>query len=287
MKLEVFEYLIAIEKYGSYNKAAAHLYVSQPNLSNVIKSFEKEVGYSILYRNHQGVYFTDKGKQVLQIAHHILEEKNKLYQIDKNSQVIHLNISIGHADFVLEPLLSKINQQTLSDTLHMRILNLSPQDALEQLYAQTIDLAYFIIPITQEKEINTYCTTHHLQFDILKQCTCYIEVNKDHPFVQHFSKEALWNYPFVDYINQKQNVYGTYQQYINPHKIIEIDHHSLRRIIVQKTNAYAIGISNHENEEIKKFPLPDLQMYICECRKITDQKNSLFDEIKQTILKQF
>ena len=28
MKLEVFEYLIAIEKYGSLNKAAKHLYMS-------------------------------------------------------------------------------------------------------------------------------------------------------------------------------------------------------------------------------------------------------------------
>ena len=32
MKLEVFEYLIAIEKFGSLNKAAKSLYVSQPNL---------------------------------------------------------------------------------------------------------------------------------------------------------------------------------------------------------------------------------------------------------------
>lgn len=45
MKLEVFEYLIAIEKFGSLNKAATNLYVSQPNLSNVIKSFENEIGY--------------------------------------------------------------------------------------------------------------------------------------------------------------------------------------------------------------------------------------------------
>ena len=37
MKLEVFEYLIAIEKYGSLNKAAKHLYMSQPNLSNLLK----------------------------------------------------------------------------------------------------------------------------------------------------------------------------------------------------------------------------------------------------------
>ena len=82
MKLEVFEYLIAIEKFGSLNKAAKRLYVSQPNLSNVIKNLENESGYTIVDRNHKGVYFTEKGKQVLMIAHNMMKEKEKLLNIN-------------------------------------------------------------------------------------------------------------------------------------------------------------------------------------------------------------
>ena len=80
MRLEVFEYSIAIEKSGSLNKAATNLYVSQPNLSNVIKSFENEIGYKIIYRNHQGVQFIDKGKQVLMIAHNMVKEKENWWK---------------------------------------------------------------------------------------------------------------------------------------------------------------------------------------------------------------
>lgn len=45
----------------------------------------KEIGYKIIYRNHQGVQFIDKGKQVLMIAHNMVKEKEKLMKINLNS----------------------------------------------------------------------------------------------------------------------------------------------------------------------------------------------------------
>lgn len=41
MKLEQLKYILALEEYGSISKAAANLFVSQPNLSKSIVKLKK------------------------------------------------------------------------------------------------------------------------------------------------------------------------------------------------------------------------------------------------------
>ena len=246
MKLDVFEYLVAIEKYRSLNKAAQSLYVSQPNLSVVIKNFEAELGYPVIYRTHQGVQFTEKGRQVLMVAHNIIKEQEKLLDINLDHQRISLKISIGNGDFALGPLFDIINNLTLLDEINVSICNLSVTEAIESIYLQKNNLAYFIIPESMLNELLEYSNSHHLDLRILKELTCQISIGANHPLLADFTFEGLWNYPFVDFINQRPNAYGYYQRFINPKKMIEVDHHSLRRKIVSATNAFTIGIPIEE-----------------------------------------
>lgn len=285
MKLEVFEYLIAIEKYGSLNKAAQSLYISQPNLSNVIKNFENEIGYAVIARHHQGVYFTDKGKQVLMIAHNMMREKDKLLNIKLDHQKISFKISIGNGDYALFPIYQIINQQSFEDEINITILNCSVWEAIEKTYEQSIDIAYFIIPKSMEKTVLEYSQSHHLLFHTMQELMCQISVREGHPLLNDFSKERLWNYPFIDFINQKPNVYETYQQYINPNKVIEVDHHSLRQKLIQETDAFSIGISTSikQIEGIINIPTPELKMVICEIRRMSDQNNILFNHCRKLI----
>lgn len=284
MKLEVFEYLVAIEKYGSLNKAAQHLYVSQPNLSNVLTSFEDELGYPVIYRNHQGVHFTEQGKQVLLIAHHILKEKEKLMTLSLDHQKLSLKISVGNGDYALTPLYPLLQN---TDEVQVTIRNCAVMEALEYTYQQLLDLAYFIIPVSMEKQVMDYAHNHHLQIDFLKELRCEINVRENHPLLENFSKERLWNYPFVDFINQRPNAYDTYQPYINPHKIIEVDHHSLRGKIVSQTDAYSIGIPmNRKTKDelhLVGIPTPELKMRIYEARRISDKDHPLFNQYKRVI----
>ena len=59
-----------------------------------------------------------------------------------------------------------------------------------------------------KKEMMAYCQNHHLLFNQLKKLTCQINLRQNHPLLDHFSKEGLWNYPFVDFINNQPYVYG-------------------------------------------------------------------------------
>lgn len=287
MKLEVFEYLLAIEKYGSLNKAAKHLYVSQPNLSNVLTSFENELGYPVIYRNHQGINFTEQGKQVLLIAHNIMKEKENLMNINLNHQKISLKISIGNGDYALAPIYELLNKQSSQDEVNITIINCSVEEALQNTYQQIIDVAYFIIPTSMEKQVKDFALSHNLMIYCLKESVCQINVRENHPILNDFSKERLWNYPFIDFINQRPGAYDTYQKYINPRKIIEVDHHSLRNKIVSETDAFSIGIpmSNKEKRQlhIVGIPTPELKMKIYEIRRQNDKNNTLLNQYRHII----
>lgn len=286
MKLETFEYLLAIEKYGSLNKAAKQLYVSQPNLSNVLTSFENELGYPVLYRNHQGIQFTEQGKEVLVIARNIIKEKEKLASIGVGHQRLSLHISIGNGDYALKPVFTLLHEQEQNE-IDLLITNCAVYEALEKVYDQELDVAYFIISDDMKKQCLDYARIHHLIMSCLKETVCEISIRAGHPILENFTKEQLWHYPFVDFTNQRPNAYGIYGQYINPHKMIAVDHHSLRNQIVRETNAYSIGIkTSKRDKQLIGIPTPELKMSIYEIRRDSDRNNPLLNRYKQLIEKE-
>lgn len=69
MRFEQLEYIDAVAKYHSMNKAAEHLHVSQQNISKEIKKLENELNnIEIFTRTRKGTYPTEKGGLVCQFA---------------------------------------------------------------------------------------------------------------------------------------------------------------------------------------------------------------------------
>ena len=53
MNIKQLRYLLEIEKQGSINKASKSLFVTQPNITKVIKSLEDELGVKVFFRNEK------------------------------------------------------------------------------------------------------------------------------------------------------------------------------------------------------------------------------------------
>lgn len=68
-KLEVFSRVVAA---GSFSKAAPHLFMSQPAVSQHIHTLEQQLGATLLERSHQGVTLTAAGQTLLSYAEQIL-----------------------------------------------------------------------------------------------------------------------------------------------------------------------------------------------------------------------
>ena len=58
MRIETLQYFIEVAKSKSINAAAEKLYISQPALGIAIKNLEKELGFPLFERSHNGVKLT-------------------------------------------------------------------------------------------------------------------------------------------------------------------------------------------------------------------------------------
>ncbi len=86
MQLNQLEYLLALSREGSYQKAAKRLNVSQSTISMAVKNLEDELDYLLVQRSNKGISFTEKGKMVLEKAAEIDVELQELLNL-KNTFV--------------------------------------------------------------------------------------------------------------------------------------------------------------------------------------------------------
>lgn len=70
--------MVEVAKVGSITKAAANLFMGQPNLSKAIKEVENEVGITIFNRSARGVFPTEKGAEFLEYARAIMVQMDKI-----------------------------------------------------------------------------------------------------------------------------------------------------------------------------------------------------------------
>lgn len=87
---------------GSVTKAAASLFMGQPNLSKVIKEVENEIGTPIFKRISKGIEPTEKGKEFLKCAKAILRQMENMENIfrEDEANALRFNISVPRASYV-------------------------------------------------------------------------------------------------------------------------------------------------------------------------------------------
>lgn len=79
IKTEQLQYLLELEKTGSFHKCAESLFRSQPAISTSIKNLENELGVQLFVRTPTGIYLTPIGKEIIPIAEHVLQQMKEIY----------------------------------------------------------------------------------------------------------------------------------------------------------------------------------------------------------------
>lgn len=74
MKLDYFNFLLALHQTGSINKASAALHTSPQNVSRVMKQFELELNNKLFIRTPQGIEFTPCGEEAIKLAVKVLDD---------------------------------------------------------------------------------------------------------------------------------------------------------------------------------------------------------------------
>ncbi len=118
IRLDERDWLVLQTLYNVKNmtKAAQHLYISQPALTNRLQQLEKEFGVQIVNRGRRGVQFTPQGEYLAKSANEMLLTIQKIKENVLNMEeqmvgTLRLGVSNFFTDYMLPNLLKRFKDQ--------------------------------------------------------------------------------------------------------------------------------------------------------------------------------
>ena len=105
MEIKQLEYFAAACDQGSFNKAAACLYTTQPNVIREISSLEKELGRELFVRDSKGIRLTPFGETIREYAGNILKNVGMIHSMVPLNPGQKLSISTYASNFLARLLL--------------------------------------------------------------------------------------------------------------------------------------------------------------------------------------
>lgn len=208
MNFNHLEYALEVAKAGSIRKASQNLLVSQPYLSNMIKSLEQELGYRIFSRTAAGITLTNEGKEFLNCTKIILVELKKMREINPDKDERELNIASYYAKYIMETFLQYHNASTykFSD----KIREMGNEDVLEAVASGESAIGIIFYASEREKKYKKLIEKKHLtEIMQLPSIQIYVFLHHTHPLAQMSSIKAenLNDYPFVIYSDKSSRNY--------------------------------------------------------------------------------
>lgn len=192
MNIQQLEYILAVDAYRHFAKAAEHCRVTQPTLSMMIQKLEDELGIKLFDRNLQPVRPTPAGKKVIEQARIVLYQASLIKDIVNEEEqslkgTFRLAVLPTIAPYLLPRFFQKLSEK--NPELDIRILEMKTAPTMTALQNGEIDAA-----IIANQPTETY-----LQGDVLyyEQFFGYVARNegifkKDLIRTADISDERLW-----------------------------------------------------------------------------------------------
>ena len=150
MTLQQIEYIVAVDRYRHFAKAAESCGVSQSTLSSLIQKLESELDITIFDRNHHPVKPTAIGEEIIGRAKTVLfsaAQVRELVATRKGESVgkISLGITSTVAPYILPKLFRYISENHPDIRLHIEETRVSA--IVRQLERGEIDVALLATPV--------------------------------------------------------------------------------------------------------------------------------------------
>ena len=153
MTLQQLEYVIALDKYRHFVKAAEHCFVSQPNLTMQVRKLEEEIGIIIFDRETKPLKPTKAGEQFIIKSREILSDVNDLKEfVSGEKDIIKGEYTIAVIPTLAASILPLFLNEILLENqdLSLNIIEMQTDDIIEELKNGKIDLGLLATPLGEK-----------------------------------------------------------------------------------------------------------------------------------------
>ncbi len=152
MNLAHLRYIVEVERHGSITKAAAALYMGQPNLSKAIKEIEQEIGVPIFKRSAKGVTPTEKGYEFLQYAKAIIVQMDKMEELykEKSDSRLDFQLMLPRASYITYAFTEFMNGIPQTELVDVKFKETNSLEAVNSVVECECNMAIIRYELSQE-----------------------------------------------------------------------------------------------------------------------------------------
>ncbi|MBQ3462523.1 MAG: LysR family transcriptional regulator [Clostridia bacterium] len=249
MKTEQIILALTIAREKSISKAAEVLFISQPTASNLLKSLENELGYSLFQRTRTGILPTHKGTEFLTHAVTIERSLNAISQISEDTKKLDFKIVSQRFDFsvfAFEKLCEKYHANEQVIDFNFQIINDSVNGFKTVEYDMS-DVAVLMCGKAIYESVTAKAAQKQMDTTFLGERNLELTCRKGHPILQDgaIAYHLLSEYTcFTGIHNSLSSTYAPY--FLEKHGIhlkncITMSAIDERYRLLHKTNGFLIS----------------------------------------------
>lgn len=202
MTLQQMYYVISIAEYGSINRAAEALFVSQPSLTSSLQSFEKEVGFAIFNRNGKGVTLTDAGSQLMPYLLKVCDQNRELleYLGKSKTRKRKFRVTTQHYTFAVKAFVELLKEYDAAE-YEFAIVEARTKSVIGDVSSMRSEIGLLYLSDFNRSAMNKILKSENLEFHHIIDCSAYVYLWKNHPLAgrESITFEDLRDYPCLSF----------------------------------------------------------------------------------------
>jgi LysR family hydrogen peroxide-inducible transcriptional activator len=154
--LTQLEYIVAVDTYRHFGRAAESCFITQPTLSMQIKKLEEELEIIIFDRSKQPLIPTDVGQRIIDQARVILKQSEEIDNIVKEHKnqvtgLLRIGIIPTLAPYLLPVFIGRYKNKY--PNIFIKVVEQTTDNIVNLLNRDLIDVGILITPLKEEKII--------------------------------------------------------------------------------------------------------------------------------------
>ena len=152
--LTQLEYIVAVDTYRHFGKAAEQCFVTQPTLSMQIRKLEEDLEVILFDRSKQPLIPTDVGQRIIEQARVVLTQAEELKNIIRDhknqvSGVLRIGIIPTLAPYLLPLFIG--NYKRAYPNILIRVEELTTRNIIDLLHKDLLDVGILVTPLREDK----------------------------------------------------------------------------------------------------------------------------------------
>ncbi|MBA4700107.1 MAG: LysR family transcriptional regulator [Ruminococcus sp.] len=270
MELKQLEYFVVASECGSFNKASECLYTSQPNVSKVVASLEKELGREVFVRTRKGIQLTAFGETMKEYAQNVLTNVQIMNSMAPVNPGRKLSLSTYPSNMVARLLVDFYKE--MGEEYVVEYLQGTVEEITDNVKKGISELGIVFIAEKQLTAFQHILSHKNLRFYTLDTKEVCVYVGENNPLFHRDSIDfsELPKLKFIrgvrDYFSMEHHLESVSLGVISTEKLRHViysnsDHMTID--VLLHTDICSLGI-NFMNEKYEQYPIKTLAVNNCE-----------------------